>query len=181
MFGRKNTGRAKLAGKMKEKRAGKKLSERKYATEKPSELDKLKGRRADGAKPRAKILAPATAPKKAGGTETLHKTSGANKGPKPPGSFGDAFKAARKGKGSGKTFTFNGKSYSTNTKAEGIGVPTAKSAGVPMKPKKKTVAKGSPAGTGTVLREGGKKAVPKAKPTVKVGGKKSLFSKLTRK
>lgn len=35
-------------------------------------------------------------------------------------SFGKAFAAARKAKGSGKTFTWQGKSYSTNIKEEGL-------------------------------------------------------------
>jgi hypothetical protein len=36
------------------------------------------------------------------------------------GGFAEAFKAARKAQGSGGTFTYNGKKYSTNTKEEGI-------------------------------------------------------------
>jgi hypothetical protein len=35
-------------------------------------------------------------------------------------SFGEAFRAARKEKGTGGTFTWKGKSYSTNTKEEGM-------------------------------------------------------------
>ena len=43
-------------------------------------------------------------------------------------SFGEAFKAARKSKGSGKTFTYKGKSYSTNT-ADDIKSGKSKKAG----------------------------------------------------
>lgn len=40
-------------------------------------------------------------------------------------SFAEAFKAARADKGAGKTFTFGGKSYSTNKAGEGLKRPTS--------------------------------------------------------
>lgn len=43
--------------------------------------------------------------------------------PKKAQSFGEAFRAARADKGAGKTFTWGGKSYSTNTAGEGIKRP----------------------------------------------------------
>ena len=103
----------------------------------------------DDSKPKARVIKQGAKPKSA---KSSTSKSSPSKSTPSTGSFSDAFKAARKVKGAGKTFTYNGKSYSTNTKAEGIGIPTAKSAGMPMKPKKAGVPKGSPVGTGTVLR-----------------------------
>lgn len=54
-------------------------------------------------------------------------------------SFGSAFKAARKAKGSGKTFTYKGKSYSTNT-ADDVKSGKSKKPGTkgPVKPNSAT-------------------------------------------
>ena len=62
-----------------------------------------------------------TQPKKPKAPTTLNITDtalGARAPQKKPISFGAAFKAARKKLGAGKTFTYKGKKYSTNTKAD---------------------------------------------------------------
>lgn len=49
--------------------------------------------------------------------------------PKKAQSFSEAFKAARADKGAGKTFTWGGKSYSTNMAGEGAKKPTRSGTG----------------------------------------------------
>jgi len=85
-------------------------------------------------------------------------------------SFKEAFAAARKEKGAGKTFTWNGKSYSTNIKEEGLGAkkpttpkprPTA-SASASSKPPARPAAKPTPASaTSGASRSTAGKVTPK--------------------
>ena len=82
-------------------------------------------------------------------------------------SFKEAFAKARKEKGAGATFTWNGKSYSTNIKEEGLGAkkpttpkprPTA-SASASSKPPARPAAK--PSAVSGASRSAAGKAIPK--------------------
>ena len=119
-----------------------------------------------------------TQPRKPKAPTTLNITDTALGGRKPqktktPTSFGAAFKAARKRLGAGKTFTWKGKKYSTNTKAD-----LAKKQKILPKPRPTTKKKIDPfAIKGTAKKKVTRKGGSRARFTEPVDRKKKSSKK----
>lgn len=93
--------------------------------------------------------------------------------------FKEAFAKARKELGAGKTFTWNGKSYSTNVEGEDKGATSPKPKARPATVTNKTAAKKATATASTATTSTGAKATVDTRPGVETAKRVAARSKMT--